>query len=235
VATTLAWIILLLPLLGGIALASWPGEPPRAVTRLIGIGSIATAFVLALAIFFTMLGNAPSDRTFTSNLYEWISIGGTSLDLSILVDPLSLMMVLIITGVGMLIHVFSAEYMEHDRDYRRFFAEMNLFVFSMLLLVLAGNFFFLIVGWAFVGLASYLLIGFWYERPSAVAAAKKAFVMNVIASISLASHAAHSTTPSSSRPSTLNGFGSAKHLAAYSSRSLVAASRATRSQSCTVA
>ena len=184
-ATTLAWIILLLPLLGGITLAAWHGEPPRATVRLIGIGSIAVAFVLALSIFVNMLGNAPTDRTFTSNLYEWISIGGTSLDLSILVDPLSLMMVLIITGVGLLIHVFSAEYMEHDRDYRRFFAEMNLFVFSMLLLVLAGNFFFLIVGWAFVGLASYLLIGFWYERPSAVAAAKKAFVMNVIGDVGL--------------------------------------------------
>ena len=183
--TTLAWFVLLLPLLGGIVLAAWPVEPPRPVVRLIGIGSIATAFVLTLAIFIDLLSSNPDDRTFTSGLYEWINIGGTSLDLSILVDPLSVMMMLIITGVGMLIHVFSAEYMEHDRDYRRFFAEMNLFVFSMLLLVLAGNFFFLIVGWAFVGLASYLLIGFWYERPSAVAAAKKAFVMNVIGDVGL--------------------------------------------------
>ena len=178
--TTLAWIVLVLPLLGGITLVAWPGEPPRAATRLIGIGSILIAFALAVTIFVSLLMNAPDDRTFTSGLYEWISIGGTSLDLSILVDPLSVMMLLIITGVGFLIHLFSAEYMENDRDYRRFFAEMNLFVFSMLLLVLAGNFFFLIVGWAFVGLASYLLIGFWYERPAAVAAAKKAFVMNVI-------------------------------------------------------
>ncbi len=178
--TTFAWIILLLPLLGGISLAAWPGEPPRAVTRLIGIGSVAIAFLLALSIFGQMLMASPDQRTFTSGLYQWIDIGGISLDLSVLVDPLSVMMVLIITGVGMLIHVFSAEYMEHDRDYRRFFAEMNLFMFSMLLLVLAGNLFFLIVGWGFVGLASYLLIGFWYERPSAVAAAKKAFVMNVI-------------------------------------------------------
>ena len=178
--TTLAWFVLVLPLLGGITLVAWPGEPPRAVTRLIGIGSILIAFALAVTIFVSLLMNAPDDRTFTSGLYEWISIGGTSLDLSILVDPLSVMMLLIITGVGLLIHLFSAEYMENDRDYRRFFAEMNLFVFSMLLLVLAGNFFFLIVGWGFVGLASYLLIGFWYERPAAVAAAKKAFVMNVI-------------------------------------------------------
>lgn len=178
--TTLAWFVLVLPLLGGITLVAWPGEPPRAATRLIGIGSILIAFALAVTIFVSLLMNAPDDRTFTSGLYEWISIGGISLDLSILVDPLSVMMLLIITGVGFLIHLFSAEYMQNDRDYRRFFAEMNLFVFSMLLLVLAGNFFFLIVGWAFVGLASYLLIGFWYERPAAVAAAKKAFVMNVI-------------------------------------------------------
>ena len=90
--TTLAWFVLLLPLLGGITLVAWPGEPPRAVTRLIGIGSILIAFALAVTIFVSLLMNAPDDRTFTSGLYEWISIGGTSLDLSILVDPLSVMM-----------------------------------------------------------------------------------------------------------------------------------------------
>lgn len=184
-ATALAWIVLVVPLASGVVLAGWPAEPPRAITRLLGIGSILVAFVLSVAVFAGLLGNAATDRSFTSSAFEWISIGGVSVDLSILVDPLSVMMMLIITGVGFLIHLYSAEYMDHDRDYRRFFACMNLFVFSMLLLVLAGNFFFLIVGWAFVGLASYLLIGFWYERPSAVAAAKKAFVMNVIGDVGL--------------------------------------------------
>lgn len=184
-ATALAWIVLVVPLISGIVLAGWPGEPPHAVTRLLGIGSILVSFALSVAVFVGLLGNAADDRSFTSSAFEWISIAGTDVDLSILVDPLSVMMMLIITGVGFLIHLYSAEYMEHDRDYRRFFASMNLFVFSMLLLVLAGNFFFLIVGWAFVGLASYLLIGFWYERPAAVAAAKKAFVINVIGDVGL--------------------------------------------------
>ena len=158
-ATALAWIVLVVPLISGGVLAGWPTEPPNAITRLLGIGSILVSFALTLAVFIGMLGNPSDDRVFTSSAFEWIDIGGVQIDLSILVDPLSVMMMLIITGVGFLIHVYSAEYMDHDRDYRRFFACMNLFVFAMLLLVLAGNFFFLIVGWAFVGLASYLLIG----------------------------------------------------------------------------
>ena len=117
-------------------------------------------------------------------------------------------MMLVITGVGSLIHLYSTEYMEQDRDYRRFFAEMNFFVFSMLLLVEAANFLFLIVGWAFVGLASYLLIGFYYQRPTAVAAAKKAFVINVIGDVGMVLAAfllvaparARSTTRTSSPP-----------------------------------
>jgi NADH-quinone oxidoreductase subunit L len=185
VATALAWIVLVVPLISGVVLAGWPTEPPHAITRLLGIGSILVSFALTLAVFIGMLGKPSDDRVFTSSAFEWIDIGGVQIDLSILVDPLSVMMMLIITGVGFLIHVYSAEYMDHDRDYRRFFACMNLFVFAMLLLVLAGNFFFLIVGWAFVGLASYLLIGFWYERPTAVAAAKKAFVVNVIGDVGL--------------------------------------------------
>lgn len=184
-ATALAWIALAIPLASGLILTGWPHEPSHVTTRVLGIGSILVSFILSVAIFIGMLGRPGDDRTFTSNAYEFLSIGDLKLDLTILVDPLSVMMMLIITGVGFLIHLYSAEYMDHDRDYRRFFASMNLFVFSMLLLVLAGNFFFLIVGWAFVGLASYLLIGFWYERPAAVAAAKKAFVVNVIGDVGL--------------------------------------------------
>ena len=184
-ATALAWIVLVVPLISGIVLAGWPKEPPHAVTRVLGVGSILIAFILSATIFVGLLGNASDDRAFTSSAFEWISVAGVDVNLAILVDPLSVMMMLIITGVGFLIHLYSVEYMDHDRDYRRFFACMNLFVFAMLLLVLAANFFFLIVGWAFVGLASYLLIGFWYQRPSAAAAAKKAFVINVIGDVGL--------------------------------------------------
>ena len=108
------------------------------------------------------------------------------MDVSILVDPLSVVMLLVVTGVGFLIHAYSVGYMDGDREERRFFAYLNLFVFSMLLLVLAGNFLILLAGWGLVGLSSYLLIGFWWERPSAVAAAKKAFVMNAVGDVGIA-------------------------------------------------
>jgi NADH-quinone oxidoreductase subunit L len=185
VIETLAWIVLGLPLLGCLVLALWPGEPGRALTRVVGVGAPALAFVLTAVIFVTYLGREADDRSTTGTLWEWIDLGTVRVDLSILVDTLSVMMMLVVTGVGSLIVLYSTEYMEHDRDYRRFFAEMDFFVFAMLLLVMAGNFLFLIVGWGLVGLASYLLIGFYYDRPSAVAAAKKAFVMNVIGDVGL--------------------------------------------------
>ena len=183
---TLGWIVLGLPLLGALILSFFGAtEPPKAVTRWVGCGSIGLAFVLTAAIFVGMLGDDPEERVHVSRLWEWIDIGGLSVDLAIRIDQLSVMMMLVITGVGFLIHVYSTEYMDHEGGYRRFFAEMNFFVFSMLLLVEAANFVFLIVGWAFVGLASYLLIGFYYDRPVAVAAAKKAFVVNVIGDVGM--------------------------------------------------
>ena len=166
-------------------LSLWPGEPDRRITRAIGVGLPATGFVLTLAIFFTYLARDADDRIEVSSLYEWIQIGDLRIDLAVQIDVLSVFMMLIITGVGSLILLYSTEYMGRDRDYRRFFAEMSFFVFAMLLLVEAANFLFLIVGWALVGLASYLLIGYYYERPSAVAAAKKAFVVNVIGDVGM--------------------------------------------------
>ena len=177
--SVLAWFVLGLPLLGCVVLALWPTEPDRRVTRAVGIGLPALSFVLTAIIFVTYLGRDASDRLEVTTLWNWVQTDGLSIDLTLQIDPLSVLMMLIITGVGSLIILYSAEYMEHDRDYRRFFAEMSFFLFAMLLLVEAGNFFFLIVGWGLVGLASYLLIGYYYERPSAVAAAKKAFVVNV--------------------------------------------------------
>ncbi len=182
----LGWVVLLLPLLGSLILMSFGSkEPSKPLTRAVGVGSIGLAFVATLAIFIDMLGKDGAERTVVSRLWEWIDVGGVTVDLAVRVDPLSVLMMLVITGVGFLIHLYSTEYMDHDEGYRRFFAELNFFVFSMLLLVLASNVLFLIVGWAFVGLASYLLIGFYYEKPSAVAAAKKAFVMNVIGDVGM--------------------------------------------------
>ncbi len=181
----LGWVVLLLPLVAAIVLALPSGEPSRPFSRALGVAPIAAAFAATVAIFISLLGRDEEDRLVTSTLWEWIAIGDLSVDLALQIDALSVLMSLVITGVGALIFIYSTEYMEHDRDYRRFFAEMNFFVFSMLLLVLAANFVFLIVGWALVGLASYLLIGYYYDKPTAVAAARKAFVINVIGDVGL--------------------------------------------------
>jgi NADH-quinone oxidoreductase subunit L len=183
--TTLGWIALGLPLLGCLVLSLWPGEPDRRLTRLVAVGSVAGAFACTVAIFVIQLGRDPAERGEVDRLWQWIDAGDLTVDLAILIDPLSVLMMLVITGVGALIVLYSTEYMAEDRDYRRFFAEMCFFVFAMLLLVEAANFIFLIVGWALVGLASFLLIGFYYDRPSAVAAAKKAFVVNVIGDVGM--------------------------------------------------
>ena len=181
----LAWIVLLLPLAGAIALSLPAGEPSRRVSRALGVGPILGAFACAAVVFGILLARAEEERLEITRLWEWIAVGDLEVDLALQVDPLAILMSLVITGVGALIFVYSVEYMDHDRDYRRFFAEMNFFVFAMLLLVLAANFVFLIVGWALVGLASYLLIGYYYDKPTAVAAARKAFVINVIGDVGL--------------------------------------------------
>ncbi len=182
---TFGWITLGLPLAACIVLALWRHEPSRMLTRPLGVLPAAVAFVLTLSTFIAYRDRAAEDRIEVGRLWEWIDIGGLPVDLAIQIDDLSLYMMLIITGVGSLILLFATQYMEEDRDYRRFFAEMNFFLFAMLLLVMAANYLFLIVGWGLVGLASYLLIGYYYWRPSAVKAAKKAFVMNVIGDVGL--------------------------------------------------
>ena len=132
------------------------------------------------------LGNrAPHLRQASSTLFDYAHSAGINVGFGIFVDPLSVFMALVVSGVSMLIHVYSFSYMSGDRGYTRFFAYLNFFVFSMLLLVLAGNLILLIVGWAFVGAASYLLISFWYRRATATAAGMKAFVMNVIGDVGL--------------------------------------------------
>ena len=174
-----------LPLLGTIVLSLWPTEPDRRITRALGVGLPAARLRAERRDLrgdaVARLRRPPGDH----QPLDLGPIGGLKIDLALQIDPLSVLMMLVITGVGSLILLYSTEYMEHDRDYRRFFAEMSFFVFSMLLLVEAANFLFLIVGWAFVGLASYLLIGYYYQRPTAVAAAKKAFVVNVIGDVGM--------------------------------------------------
>jgi len=190
-ASQLALLVLLLPAAGAIVLAGRGWRLPRIVTQIVGPGVVWASFAATLALFFRQAtigdgrfyGAGSSDFTY----WTWIQSGSFQVPFNLLVDNLSIFMCLVITGVGGLIVTYSVGYMEHEDgpSYARFFTYMDVFIFSMLLLVLAGNFVFLIVGWALVGLSSYLLIGFWYQRRSAVLAARKAFVMNVIGDVGM--------------------------------------------------
>ncbi len=177
---TLALLILLFPAAGAIALAGRGWRMPRTFTRVIGPLTVWASFVVTVNLF---LNKVNADYTY----WTWIKSGSFEVPFNLLIDNLSLFMCLVITGVGGLIVTYSVGYMEHEDgpSYARFFTYMDIFIFSMLLLVLSGNFVFLIVGWAMVGLSSYLLIGFWYQRRSAVVAARKAFVMNVIGDVGM--------------------------------------------------
>ncbi|MFH9742017.1 NADH-quinone oxidoreductase subunit L [Streptomyces roseolus] len=145
----------------------------------------AVSFVVGLALFADMLGKTADDRAMHQHLFSWIPVEGFQADIAFQLDQLSMTFVLLITGVGTLIHVYSIGYMEHDERRRRFFGYLNLFVAAMLLLVLADNYLLLYFGWEGVGLASYLLIGFWQHKPSAATAAKKAFLVNRVGDIGL--------------------------------------------------
>ncbi len=151
----------------------------------VGTAAIALSFVAAVGTLISLQGHDPHHRQLVSSLYNYASTVGIDAKMSILVDPLSVWMILIVTGISTLIHLYAIAYMEEDRGFDRFFAYLNFFVFSMLLLVLAGNFLLLIVGWAFVGAASYLLISFWYRRKTATEAGLKAFVINVVGDVGL--------------------------------------------------
>src|SRR5437899_703393 len=177
---TLALLILVFPTAGALLLAGRGWRLPRIFTVIVGPGVVWLSFLATLALFF---GKASGDFTY----WTWIKSGSLDVPFGLLIDNLSILMCFVITGVGGLIVTYSVGYMEHEDDpsYARFFCYMDVFVFSMLLLVLADNFIFLIVGWAMVGLSSYLLIGFWYQRHSAVVAARKAFVMNVIGDVGM--------------------------------------------------
>jgi NADH-quinone oxidoreductase subunit L len=180
-----AWLALLLPLLGSIVIALGFRALPARAAGAIGTASIGLAFVCALGALFNLLGDDAEARHHASSLWTYAGAGGLDVDLGIYVDQLSVFMLLVVTGVSALIHLYSFGYMQSDEGYHRFFSYLNFFVFSMLLLVLAGNFVLLIVGWAFVGFASYALISFWYRRTTATRAGMKAFVINVVGDIGL--------------------------------------------------
>src|SRR4249920_1457328 len=173
-----AWICLLAPLAGALGITVAGGRISRRTAGWISTLTTFVAFGGALVAFIGLWAADPSDREQVSSAYTWLAAGDFEVQLQILLDTLSSTMMLIVSGVGGLIVWYSMGYMAGDDEERRYFAYMSFFVFSMLMLVQAGNFLVLLVGWGLVGLASYLLIGFWHERPEAVAAAKKAFVMN---------------------------------------------------------
>jgi NADH-quinone oxidoreductase subunit L len=177
----LAPLVLLAPLAGFAVNALFGRVLPRQLVGWIGAGSVGLSFVFALVILSQVLGGHHLDQSY----FTWWQSSDFNVPFNLYVDALSSLMILVITGVGFLIHVYSIGYMRDDPGYSRFFAYMNLFVLSMLLLVLSGNLVWLIIGWAGVGLSSYLLIGFWFERTSAVLAARKAFVMNTIGDVGM--------------------------------------------------
>jgi len=169
------WLIPLLPL-AGAAVNLFLGRRLGRAAGWLAAGLVAAAFVVAVGALFDLLSLPADQRAHVVNAFDWISVGSFSVNVAFLADPLSMTMTLVVTGVGALIHVYAIGYMDRDPRFGTFFSYMNLFVFFMLMLVLADNYLLLYLGWEGVGLCSYLLIGFWYERPSASSAAKKAFV-----------------------------------------------------------
>jgi NADH-quinone oxidoreductase subunit L len=184
-ATTAAWLVLLCPLVGTIVIAVGHRKLVWRTAGWLGTLAIALSFVFSVIAFVSLLRHNPDHRQLTSSLWNYDVSAGVDAKLQILVDPLSVFMILVVSGVSTLIHLYSVTYMTRDRGFARYFSYLNYFVFSMLLLVLAGNFVLLVVGWAFVGAASYLLISFWYRRTTATRAGIKAFVINVVGDVGL--------------------------------------------------
>jgi NADH-quinone oxidoreductase subunit L len=181
-----AWLCLLAPLAGALLITAAGTSISRRAAAYLGTLSVFVGFAGALVSLFSMWARDGDERSEISTAFTWLSGGSFHVGVSLLVDPVSVVMMLVVSGVGGLIVAYSIGYMDGDDEERRYFAYMAIFVFAMLLLVEAGNLLLLLVGWGLVGLASYLLIGFWHHRPEAVAAAKKAFVMNAIGDATMA-------------------------------------------------
>jgi NADH-quinone oxidoreductase subunit L len=184
-ATSYGWLVLAFPVAGTLIVSlGWRVLPGR-TAGWIASAAIFAAFLSAVGALVDLQDHPAEERSLVDSAWTYLATGDFNVDVAILIDPLSVFMCLVVSGVSFLIHVYSVAYMGGDRGYARYFAYLNFFVFSMLLLVLAANFVLLIVGWAFVGAASYLLISFWYRRRTATHAGIKAFVMNVIGDVGL--------------------------------------------------
>ncbi|MDR1824284.1 MAG: NADH-quinone oxidoreductase subunit L [Bifidobacteriaceae bacterium] len=181
---SLMWLVIAIPL-ASAAVLLLAGRVADAWGHLLGVAASAAAFVVAAWAFFELLGREAGERSFNLGLFDWITGDEFSLQAGLRIDQLSISFVLLVTFVGTLIHIYSVAYMSHDKDRRRFFAYLNLFVAAMLLLVLGNSYLVLFVGWEGVGLASYLLIGFWNYRTDYAVAAKKAFVANRVGDVGL--------------------------------------------------
>ncbi|TET95164.1 MAG: NADH-quinone oxidoreductase subunit L, partial [Candidatus Zixiibacteriota bacterium] len=174
------FLVPLFPLIGFLLNGLLLGRLPRPLISFIGCASVGLSLVVSVLLFFDLKGMPPEARLIEQTLFSWIPAGSLHVNIGYLLDPLSAVMILVVSGVGFLIHVYSVGYMHRDPGYGRYFSYLNLFTFAMLTLVLADNFVFMFVGWEGVGLCSYLLIGFWFERKSASDAGKKAFIVNRI-------------------------------------------------------
>ena len=174
------WLIPTFPALGFLINAFFGRKAPKAVVSWVACLALFASFLTSAAIFFQFLQLPPEARIFERNVFDWISSGEINAPVGFRIDPLSVIMCLVVSGVGFLIHVYSVGYMHNDEGFARYFTYLNLFVFMMLILVTANNLVLMFVGWEGVGLCSYLLIGFWYKKDSASNAGKKAFIVNRI-------------------------------------------------------
>jgi len=181
-----AWLMLIFPALGTLILAFFGRRIGRRVVGWLACGMVLLSFLTAVGVFATMVGLPAEERSHQIVLWSWMTTGAFHVDVALLIDQLSITMALIVTGIGFLIHVYSIGYMHDDARYSRFFTFLNFFILMMLTLVLANNYLLMYVGWEGVGLASYLLIGFWFEKPAAADAGKKAFIVNRIGDFGLA-------------------------------------------------
>ncbi len=175
---SLVWLIPVMPLLGAIINGVFGSRTGKKAVGLVGCIAMAISFAISVSIFVSLISLPPESRSIVVTTFDWIPSGFFHITFNFLIDPLSTLMILVVTGVGFLIHVYSVGYMHHDEGFWRYFAYLNLFVFFMLMLVLGANYIVMYLGWEGVGLSSYLLIGFWYEKKSASDAGKKAFVVN---------------------------------------------------------
>jgi len=173
----LAWLIPIFPVLGALINGVWGRTQIRNRAPVIAVAAVSASFLLSCLVFLGVAAGSPAT---TLTLYEWIASANFRVNIAFLIDPLTAIMLMVVTGVGLLVHIYSIGYMHEEKGSYRFFTYLNLFMFSMLILVLADNYLLMFVGWEGVGLCSYLLIGYWYQRPSATNAGNKAFIVNRI-------------------------------------------------------